>query len=191
MIVKGNCFGTVLPFGNITPRIDPETWVAPGATVVGDVEIGAGSGIWYGCVVRGDVERIRIGRNTNIQDGTVVHVMGDPGGFSTTIGDNVTIGHMCLIHGCVLENGAIVGMKSTLRDGVAVESGAMVAAGSLVPPGKRVPSGEVWAGSPAKLFRRMTPEVEAMFVEIRTHYAKLARQHADSIRAQYRQQAAQ
>ena len=73
MIVKGNCFGTVLPFGNTTPRIDPETWVAPGATVVGDVEIGAGSGIWYGCVVRGDVERIRIGRNTNIQDGTVVH----------------------------------------------------------------------------------------------------------------------
>jgi len=179
-----NCFGTVLPFGSARPRIDPATWVAPGATVVGDIEIGAGSGIWYGCVLRADVEMIRIGRDTNIQDGTVVHVMG--GAYSTIIGDRVTIGHMCLIHGCTLQDGAFIGMKSTLMDGVVVESGAMVAAGSLVSPGKRVPKGEVWAGSPAKFFRPVTPQIETLFVETWTHYAELGRKHADSIRPAYR-----
>jgi gamma-carbonic anhydrase len=181
---SGNCFGTVLPFGSIVPKIDPDAWVAPGVSVVGDVEIGAGSSVWYGCVVRGDIEPIRIGRNTNIQDGTVVHV--NSGGFPTHIGNEVTVGHMCLIHGCTLEDGAFIGMKSTVMDGAVVESGAMVAAGSLVPPGKRVLKGEIWAGTPAKLFRKVTPEMEQMFVETWKHYAKLGRTHADSVRGIYR-----
>jgi len=189
MSIASNCFGTVLPFGQFRPKIDLAAWVAPGASVVGQVQIGAGSGIWYGCVLRGDVEKISIGRDTNIQDGTVVHVMG--GKFSTQIGSRVTIGHMCLIHGCTLEDEAFIGMKSILMDGVVVESGGMVAAGSLVPPGKRVKKGEIWAGSPAKFFRPVTPEIEQLFVETWTHYAELGRQHADSIRPQFRLAAAQ
>jgi carbonic anhydrase/acetyltransferase-like protein (isoleucine patch superfamily) len=188
-MVTNNCFGTVLPFGSIVPKIDADAWIAPGVPIVGDVEIGAGSSVWYGCVVRGDIEPIRIGKNTNIQDGTVVHV--NSGGFATTIGSEVTVGHMCLIHGCTLEDGAFIGMKSTLMDGVVVESGGMVAAGSLVPPGKRVKKGEIWAGSPAKFFRPVTPEIETLFVETWTHYAELGRKHADSIRPQYRLAAAQ
>ena len=179
-----NRFGMVLPFGSIVPKIDADAWIAPGVPIVGDVEIGAGSSVWYGCVVRGDIEPIRIGRNTNIQDGTVVHV--NSGGFATTIGSEVTVGHMCLIHGCTLEDGAFIGMKSTVMDGAVVESGAMVAAGSLVSPGKRVLKGEIWAGSPAKLWRKVTPEMEQMVLETWKHYAKLGRLHADSVRGIHR-----
>ncbi len=171
------------------PDIAQAAFVAPNATVLGDVKLGPLSSVWYGCVLRGDVEKISIGRDTNIQDGTVVHVMG--GKFSTQIGSRVTIGHMCLIHGCTLEDEAFIGMKSTLMDGVVVESGGMVAAGSLVPPGKRVKKGEIWAGSPAKFFRPVTPEIEQLFVETWTHYAELGRPHADSIRPQFRLAAAQ
>ena len=103
------------------------------------------------------------------------------------IGNDVTIGHMCLIHGCTLEDTSVIGMKSTIMDGVVVEAGAMVAAGSLVPPGKRVKRGEIWAGNPAKLFKPMSPQIEAMFIEIRNHYATLGRQHAASLEAQARQ----
>jgi carbonic anhydrase/acetyltransferase-like protein (isoleucine patch superfamily) len=185
MSATNNCFGTVLPHGVFTPKIHAEAWVAPGATVVGDIEIGVGTGIWYGCVLRADLgETIRVGKNTNIQDGSVIHI--NSGGFSTRIGDEVTIGHMCLIHGCTLEDGAFIGMKSTLMDGVVVESGAMVAAGSLVPPGKRILKGDIWAGSPAKLWKKVTPELAVMFRETWKAYAGLGRAHADSIRGVYR-----
>ena len=179
-------YGSILPFDGRLPRFDADvSWVAPGAMVVGDVEIGADTSVWYGCVIRGDVEPIRIGRGTNIQDGTVIH--GTGGAYATVIGNDVTIGHMCLVHGCTLEDTSVIGMKSTIMDGVVVEAGAMVAAGSLVPPGKRVKAGEIWAGNPAKLFRPMTPKVIEEFIEIRHHYNLLGRKHAASLEAQARQ----
>ncbi|WP_184431594.1 gamma carbonic anhydrase family protein [Roseospira goensis] len=163
----------ILPWRGVWPTLSPDAFVAPGATVIGDVVVGAGSSIWFGCVVRGDVHEIRIGANTNIQDGTVVHVT--KGRFGTYIGDGITIGHKALIHACTLQDGCFIGMGATVMDGCVIESGAMVAAGALVPPGKRVPAGELWAGSPAKPKRALTAEDTAGWPAQAAHYAELGR----------------
>lgn len=165
--------GVLLPFRGVMPVLAEGVFVAPGAVVIGDVAIGPDSGIWFGCVVRGDVNTIRIGARTNIQDGTVIHVAGD--GQGTVIGDDVTVGHMALLHACTLESGCFVGMKACVMDGAHVESGAMVAAGALVTPGKRVRRGEVWAGSPAKPLRPLTPQELDGFARSAERYAELAR----------------
>ncbi len=173
--------GQILPFEGITPSIDAAAFVAETAVVIGDVEIGAGSSIWYGCVLRGDLNRIRIGRNTNIQDGSIVHVNHDPagdyrqtgGGMPTFIGDGVTVGHMALIHACTLKDGSFVGMRAVIMDEAVVESRAMVAAGALVTPGKRVPAGQLWAGSPARYMRDLKPAELDMIPYLSRHYAKL------------------
>ncbi len=165
---------TVLPFKDVYPTIDPSTFVAPGAVVVGDVSIGADSSIWYGCVVRGDVNKVTIGERVNVQDGTVIHVAG---GFETKIGNDVTFGHMALIHACTIEDGAFIGMKACVMDGAVVEAGAMVAAGALVTPGKRVPAGQLWAGSPAKYLRDVGEKEKAMMAKTPPHYVKLAQEH--------------
>jgi carbonic anhydrase/acetyltransferase-like protein (isoleucine patch superfamily) len=162
----------VAPWRGIEPRIDPTAWLAPNATVIGDVEIGAGASLWFGVVARGDVNWIRIGARTNIQDGSIVHVSRRT--HPTTIGADVLIGHLCMIHGCVLEDACFIGMKACVMDGVVVESGAMVAAGALVTPGKRVKRGELWAGSPAKLMRMLTEAELKYFGYSAQHYAELA-----------------
>ncbi|WP_243442419.1 gamma carbonic anhydrase family protein [Sandarakinorhabdus limnophila] len=136
------------------PQIADDVFIAPGAHVIGKVSIGAGSSIWFNCVLRGDVGRITVGERTNIQDGTIVHVTG--GRFDTHIGDDVLIGHACIIHGCRLENHAFVGMGAIVLDGAVVEPDAMLAAGALLTPGKVVKSGELWAGRPAKFLRSLT-----------------------------------
>ncbi|MBV8939662.1 MAG: gamma carbonic anhydrase family protein [Alphaproteobacteria bacterium] len=159
----------------VSPRIAASAFIAANAAVIGDVEIGEESSIWYGCVVRGDVHRIRIGNRTNIQDGTVVHVTRGTG--PTLIGSNVTIGHAALLHACTLEDNSFIGMRATLMDGVVVENGAQVAAGALVTPGKRIPTGELWAGSPARLFRKLTPEEQAFISESADNYVRLSREH--------------
>jgi len=172
----------IRPFRGLAPKIHPDAFVAENAVIVGDVEIGAGSSVWYGCILRGDVNKIRIGRNSNLQDGTVVHVNHDRsgrdyresgGGMPTLIGDNVTVGHMALIHACSLESGSFVGMRAVVMDEVVVEGKAMVAAGALVSPGKRVPSGQLWAGAPAKYRRDLSPEELAFFPYIAASYATL------------------
>ncbi len=109
--------------GDAHPSIDPSAWIAPTAAVIGDVRIGAGSGVWFHCVLRGDANFIQIGKRTNIQDGTIVHV--DPGEFAAVIGDDVTIGHACIIHGCRLEDTAFVGMGATVMNGCVIESGGV------------------------------------------------------------------
>lgn len=167
--------GLILPFRGQTPRIAADAFIAPTAAIIGDVEIGSASSVWFGCTVRGDVHRIRIGERTNIQDGSVVHVTKDK--FSCTIGSDILIGHLALIHGCVLEDGCFIGMKATVMDGAVVEARAMVAAGALVTPGKRVKAGEMWAGSPAKFVRALTPEELAGFKHATTHYAQLAAEY--------------
>lgn len=171
--------GLVLPFDGIMPRVAPDVFLAPGSIVVGDVEIGARSSLWYNVVVRADVGKIEIGSGTNIQDGSVVHVTG--GQFDTFIGDDVLIGHLCMIHGCVLHDRAFVGMKATVLDGAVVESDAMVAAGAVVTPNKIVKSGELWAGAPAKKMRDMTPEEIARRAKSAPGYAVNAAKHSKSL----------
>ena len=168
--------GLVLPFDGQWTRMADGVFVGAGAEVIGDVDIGSGSSIWYNCVLRGDVNFIRIGEGTNIQDGSVVHVSRRTHG--TTIGSNVTIGHMALVHGCVLEDRCFVGMRATVMDGCVVEEYSMLAAGALLTPGKRVPSGQLWAGSPARYKRDVTHEERDYFDETATHYANLAQKHA-------------
>lgn len=167
----------VLAYLDKTPKIDDEAFVAETAVITGDVEIGADSGIWYGCVLRGDVNAIRIGKGVNIQDGTVVHVSKP---FGTVIGDGVSIGHMALIHACTLEEGSFVGMKACVMDGAVVEAGALVAAGSLVTPGKRVPAGQMWAGSPARYIRDVNDKDLEMMNYVQPNYVKLAHEYKKS-----------
>jgi carbonic anhydrase/acetyltransferase-like protein (isoleucine patch superfamily) len=173
-----------IPFGGKSPAIDPSAFVAPGARLIGDVTIGPSSSIWYNCVLRGDVNRIRIGARTNIQDGSVVHV-DSPGpgdeGYPTLIGDEVLIGHLAMVHGCVLEDRAFVGLGAIVMDGCVVESGAMLAAGAMLTPGRRVPSGQLWAGRPARYVRDLSAdELAAMKAGI-DHYAALAAAHREAV----------
>ncbi|MBK1663776.1 gamma carbonic anhydrase family protein [Rhodospirillum rubrum] len=162
----------ILPHRGIWPRIASDAFIAPGAVVIGDVEIGARTSVWFGCVLRGDVHHIRIGARTNIQDGTIVHVTG--GHLGTIIGDDITIGHRALLHACTLESNCFVGMGAIVMDGAVVESWAMVAAGALVTPGKRVESRSLWAGSPAARKRDLSAEDIAFFPESARKYADLA-----------------
>ena len=162
-------------FRNKSPRIAPSVFVAPGAVIIGDVEIGERSSVWFGCVLRGDVNFIRIGADTNIQDGTVVHVSRKAG--PTVIGSNVMIGHQATIHACLLEDGCFIGMRAVVMDGAVVEKGAMLAAGALLSPGKRALSGELWAGVPAARKRELSDEEKAYMRESAEHYARLAQEY--------------
>ena len=164
--------GLILPFKGVHPRIPATAFIAPTAVVIGDTEIGEEANLWFGVIVRGDVNVIRIGARTNIQDGTIVHAATDT--FGTYIGADVTIGHAAVIHACTIEDRAFIGIKAVVMDGAVVEPGAMVAAGALVAPGKRVPSGELWAGSPARFRRKLGPKDEREFGWIAAHYVKLA-----------------
>ncbi len=177
--------GHIRPFRGLVPKIAPDVFIAETAAVIGDVEIGAGSSIWYGCVLRADINKIRIGRNTNIQDGTVIHCNHDRhgdyretgGGEPALIGDNVVVGHMALLHACTLEDNAFIGMRAVVMDRATVETGAMVAAGAVVTPGKRVPAGELWAGMPARRVRILSEEDRALGPYIADHYKMLAAEH--------------
>lgn len=167
----------IFPYFSKFPNISPKAFVAPSASIIGDVTIGEGSGVWFNSVIRGDVEPISIGKNTNIQDGTVIHVTRNGG--KTIIGDNVTIGHKALIHACHLMDECFVGMGAIIMDNVIVESGAMVAAGSLLTNNKIVKSGEIWAGNPAKFFRKLTEE-ESKFIMISANNYRI---HAEEYNA--------
>jgi carbonic anhydrase/acetyltransferase-like protein (isoleucine patch superfamily) len=142
------------PYRGVTPRIHPTAFIDDSAQVIGDVEIGEESSVWMCTVLRGDVHWIRIGRRTNVQDGTVVHVMS--GTHPTSIGDNVTIGHGAIVHGCTIENQCLIGMGAILLDGAHVGTGAMVAAGTLLVENMKVPPRSLVMGSPGKVKRLLT-----------------------------------
>ncbi len=165
----------ILPYKGIMPKIHKDAFIAPGAVVIGDVEIGAFTNVWFGCVIRGDVNTIRIGERTNIQDGTIIHVTRKTG--PTRIGSGITIGHSVLLHACTLEDNCFIGMHSTVMDNAVVETGAMVGAGALVTPNKRIPKGEIWGGNPAKLLRPLKQE-EKDFIKIsENNYVELAEEY--------------
>jgi len=160
----------VLAFGALSPRIDPSAWIAPGAIVVGDVEIGPDSSVFFGCVLRGDVHAIRIGARTNVQDGTVVHVMHRT--YPTRIGDDVTIGHGAIVHGCTIGNRVLIGMGAILLNGVEIGEGSIVAAGTLVPERTVVPPRSLVMGSPARVRRTLTDEEVASIQEYADNYVR-------------------
>ena len=136
------------------PRVHPTAYIDDSAQVIGDVEIGEASSVWMAVVIRGDVHRIRIGRRSNVQDGTIVHVMKDT--HATTIGDDVTIGHAAVVHGCTIEDRCLIGMGAILLNGAVIGTGSIVAAGSLVVEGMQVPPRSLVMGSPAKVKRSLT-----------------------------------
>lgn len=158
----------ILPYKGKYPEIHPTAFIAPGAVVIGDVTIGAKANIWFGCVVRGDVQSISIGERTNVQDGTVIHVTRVTG--PTSIGAGVTIGHQALLHACTIEDDAFIGMGAKLLDGSVVESQAMLAAGALLTPNKVIPRGQLWAGNPAKYFRDLNDKERAFFAQSAANY---------------------
>ncbi|MGE0179411.1 MAG: gamma carbonic anhydrase family protein [Sphingomonas sp.] len=172
----------LIAFHGKAPRIDAEAFVAPGAQLIGDIEMGPESSVWYNCVLRGDMNRIRIGARSNIQDGSVIHVDparpgGPADGFPCLIGEEVLIGHMAMVHGCVLEDRAFVGLGSIVMDGCVIEGDAMLAAGAMLTPGKRIPSGQLWAGRPAKYVRELSEaDVAGMRMGV-AHYVALAKMH--------------
>ena len=175
----------ILSFGGKRPVLDASAFIAPGAKLIGDVEVGAEASIWYNCVVRGDVNRIRIGARTNIQDGSVIHVDSPKQGgegHPTIIGSEVLIGHLAMVHGCVLHDRAFVGLGSIVMDGCEIESDSMLAAGAMLTPGKRIGCGQLWAGRPAKYVRELTgEELEAQRAGV-AHYVSLAKAHAAALR---------
>ncbi|MEU3254603.1 gamma carbonic anhydrase family protein [Streptomyces sp. NPDC006997] len=160
--------------GGREPKVDAEAFVAPTASVVGDVTLHAGASVWYGAVLRGDVERITVGASSNVQDNCTLHA--DPG-FPVTVGARVSIGHNAVVHGATVEDDCLVGMGATVLNGAVIGAGSLVAAQALVPQGMRVPPGSLVAGVPAKVRRELTEE-ERQGVSLNgVMYAELATAH--------------
>jgi carbonic anhydrase/acetyltransferase-like protein (isoleucine patch superfamily) len=173
--------GTVFSLGGVSPVIAADAFIAPTAAIIGDVVIGSETGVWFHCLVRGDMNSVRIGARTNIQDGTVIHI--DSGEFSTFIGDDVTVGHNAVIHACTLKNRAFVGISATVLDGAVIEEGGMLAAGGLLTPGKVIGANELWTGSPAKLRRVMDADEQTKFARNAEVYRELARRFRAGLRS--------
>jgi carbonic anhydrase/acetyltransferase-like protein (isoleucine patch superfamily) len=159
-------------YGEKSPRLHESVFAVESAVVVGDVEIGADSSLWFGAVVRGDVNSIRIGARTNVQDQCVVHVTG--GTHPTVIGDEVTVGHRVTLHGCTIGDRCLVGIGSIVLDGARVEAESMVAAGSLVAPGTVIPPRVLALGAPARVKRPLTAEELERLRDSADRYARLA-----------------
>ncbi len=165
-------------FQGKTPVIGQGCWIDPQACVIGDVELGDGSSVWPMTVIRGDINHIRIGRKTSVQDGSILHVTHDgpfnPGGYPLLIGDEVTIGHQVMLHGCTIGNRILIGMAAMVMDGAVVEDEVIIGAGSLVPPGKTLESGHLYLGRPAKAVRPLKEKEFGFFSYTAQRYVDMA-----------------
>lgn len=172
---------TIRTYQGKTPSLGERVFVDASAVVIGDVEIGTDSSVWPLVVIRGDMHRIRIGARTSVQDGSVLHITHagpfNPDGFPLTIGDEVTIGHKVLLHGCTIGSRILVGMGSIVMDGAVIEDEVILGAGSLVPPGKVLESGFLYVGSPVKKARPLSDKERAFFSYTAGNYVKLKDQH--------------
>ncbi|MEK7266335.1 MAG: gamma carbonic anhydrase family protein [Pseudomonadota bacterium] len=172
----------IFALGDKKPKIHATAFIAPGAVICGDVEIHEDASVWYGCVLRGDSNRIVVGKGSNIQDGTIIHADDIAlGGVPTLIGAYALIGHKCMLHGATVEDEGFVGMGATMLDGSVVKTGAMLAAGAFLSPRKIVPAGEMWAGMPAKKFRDLREGESKMALAGALHYIEEARAHAAAL----------
>jgi carbonic anhydrase/acetyltransferase-like protein (isoleucine patch superfamily) len=162
--------------GGKEPKVDAEAFVAPTSSVIGDVTLHAGASVWYGAVLRGDVERIAVGARSNVQDNCTLHA--DPG-FPVTVGERVSIGHNAVVHGATVEDDCLIGMGATVLNGAVIGAGSLVAAQALVPQGMQVPPGSLVAGVPAKVKRQLTDEERQGITLNGTMYAELAGAHRE------------
>ena len=177
----------IIPIHGKTPKIHETAFIAPGCSIIGDVEIGAGSSIWYNCVLRADVSHIRIGERTNVQDGSVLHCdgpkPGDPDGCPLIIGDDVLIGHMAMVHGCTIHDRGFVGLGAIAMNKSVIASDAMLGAGAMLTERKVMGERELWAGRPAKLMREL-PDAAIMGMKMGVaHYAHNAKDHMEAVAA--------
>lgn len=162
----------IYEFDGVAPRISDSAWVAGSAQVMGNVELADDASVWFGVVIRGDTEIIRIGRRTNIQDLSVLHA---DVGMPLTVGDDVTVGHQVMLHGCTIGDGSLIGIGAVVLNGAKIGKGCLVGAGSLVTEGKEFPDGSMILGSPAKIVRQLTPEqLEGLRLSAQ-HYVRNAR----------------
>ena len=164
----------VYQLDTLTPRVAETAWVADSAQVIGNVELAEGASIWFGAILRGDNELMRIGRNSNVQDGSMLH--SDPG-YPLTLGDNVTVGHQVMLHGCTVGDGSLIGIKSVVLNGAKIGKNCLVGAGSLVTEGKEFPDGSMIMGAPAKVVRELSPEQIAGLQRAATHYVDNAKRY--------------
>jgi len=171
----------IRPFQNISPTIGKRVYIDPSAVVIGQVSIGDDSSVWPMAVVRGDVHQITIGDRTSVQDGCILHVTHagpyQPDGFALMIGDDVTIGHNAILHGCTVKNNCLIGMGVTVMDGALVESDVIIGANSLVPPNKKLESGYLYVGSPVKQARKLTQKELEFMPYSANNYVKLKDQY--------------
>lgn len=165
----------LLPFGGKVPRDEGAVFVAPNATVLGDVVLGPGSSVWYGAVLRGDDGTLTLGENTNVQDNAVLHC--DPGG-AVTLGKNVTVGHCALVHGCTVGDGSLIGMHATLLNHCVVGKNCIIGAGALVPEGMVIPDGSVAVGVPARVIKSVTEAQIEANLRNAEHYVEHGKVHA-------------
>lgn len=168
-----------------TPQVDPSAFIAPDAVVLGDVELGPEVSVWYGCVLRGDINWIRVGARTNLQDGTIVHV--SHRGQGTLVGREVVVGHRVVLHSCTVEDQVLIGMGAVVLDRARVGEGAIVAAGAVVPPGMVVPPDTMVAGVPAKVVRPVTPEQRQNTLAAMERYLQAMAMHKELMARQGRQ----
>jgi carbonic anhydrase/acetyltransferase-like protein (isoleucine patch superfamily) len=166
---------SLLPFKNKVPKINSDCFIAPNSVIIGDVEIGSRTSIWFGTVLRGDVFHIRVGFNTNIQDNSVVHVTTNK--YPTIIGNNVTIGHAVTLHGCSINDNSLVGIGSVVMDECELGEWSIIAAGSVVKPNTKIPSGKLWGGLPAKEIRDINNKEREWIIELSNNYLELSKQY--------------
>ena len=169
----------VYQLDTLTPRLHETAYVADSAQVIGNVELAEGASIWFGAILRGDNDAMTIGKNSNVQDGSMLH--SDPG-FPLTLGENVTIGHQVMLHGCTVGDGSLIGIKAVVLNGAKIGKNCLVGAGALVTEGKEFPDGSMILGSPAKVVRELTQEQIAGVARAAQHYVDNARRYAAGLK---------
>ena len=170
----------IYTLGTHTPRIDPQSWIAPNATVIGQVRVAKNASIWWNATVRGDTDRILIGENSNIQDGSVLHT--DPG-VQLIIGRDVTVGHLVTLHGCTIGDGSLIGIGAVILNNAVIEKNCLVGANTLIPEGKVFPEGSLILGSPGKVVRKLSEEEIASLQKSAAHYVHNWQRYRDELQA--------
>ncbi len=170
----------ILEYKGLTPKLDASVFISSSACVIGDVQVGEGSSLWFNVVVRGDVNFIRIGKRTNIQDGTVVHVTRDT--HPTVLGDDITVGHNATLHGCTVHDRSLIGIGAIVLDGAVIGTSSLVAAGSVVAPGTQVPPHSLVMGSPARVKRLLTEDERCKMRSIADSYVQYQAEYRNPVK---------